>query len=80
MDAAARQPALFNERMNERVAAEVELFESLLRTLAATERLEPTRSDRTRQAHSLIVKTAEDYALSHNGEHLHVSELCRAAA
>jgi AraC-like DNA-binding protein len=80
VDTAARQPALFNERMNERVAAEVELFETLLRTLATTERFEPTRSDRTRQAHSLIVKTAEDYALSHTGEHLHVSELCRVAA
>jgi AraC-like DNA-binding protein len=80
VDTAARRPALFNERMNERVAAEVELFEMLLRTLATTERFEPTRSDRTRQAHSVIVKTAEDYALSHTGEHLHVSELCRAAA
>jgi AraC-like DNA-binding protein len=79
VDTAARQPALFNERMDQRLAAEAELFETLLQTLGTAERFEPTRSDSTRQAHSFIVKAAEDYALSHTGEHLHVSELCRAA-
>jgi AraC family ethanolamine operon transcriptional activator len=80
VDTAARQPALFNDRMDPRLAAEAELFETLLRVLGTAEHFEPTRSDSTRQAHSLIVKTAEDYALSHTGEQLHVSELCRAAA
>jgi AraC family transcriptional regulator, ethanolamine operon transcriptional activator len=80
VDTAARQPALFNERKNERVAAQVELLEALLATLGAANDFEPDRSDRTRQAQSLIVKIAEDYALSHAGDHLYVSDLCRVAA
>ncbi|MCG3200780.1 MAG: hypothetical protein NFCOHLIN_00642 [Gammaproteobacteria bacterium] len=80
VDIAARQPALFNERNNERVAAHVELLETLLATLRVAGDLEVDRSDRTRQAHSLIVKIAEDFVLSHAEEHLYVSDLCRAAA
>jgi AraC-like DNA-binding protein len=80
VDAAARQPALFNDRKNERLAARVELLENLLATLAGADDFEPARGDRTRQAYSLVVKAAEDYALSHAGDHLYVSDLCRAAA
>jgi hypothetical protein len=65
VDTAARQPALFNERRNERVAAYVELLENLLTTLGVAHDFEPDRSDRTRHAHGLIVRMAEDYALSH---------------
>jgi len=79
-DTAARQPALFNERKNERVAAHVELLETLLATLGAANDLVPDRSDRTRQAQSLIVKIAEDYALSHLDDYLYVSDLCKVAA
>jgi AraC-like DNA-binding protein len=77
---AARQPALFNEREEERIAAQVELLETLLATLGDARDFEPTRSERTRQARSLVVKIAEDYALSHIADHLYVSDLCRAAA
>jgi AraC family transcriptional regulator, ethanolamine operon transcriptional activator len=80
VDTAARQPALFNERKNDRVAAHVELLETLLATLGAADDFEPDRSDRTRQAHSLIVKIAEDYVLSHIDDHLYVSDLCRVTA
>ena len=80
VDIAVRQPALFNERTEERGAAQVELVETLLATLAAADELAPDRSDRARQANSLIVKIAEDYALAHAEEHLYVSDLCRAAA
>jgi AraC-like DNA-binding protein len=80
VDTAARQPALFNDRKNERVAAHVELLETLLATLGMANDFEPDRSDRTRQAHSLIVKMAEDYALSHTDDPLYVSDLCRVAA
>ena len=80
VDTAARQPALFNDGKNERIAAQVELLENLLATLAVAGDLEPTRSDQTRQAHSRVVKIAEDYALSRAGDHLYVSDLCRAAA
>ena len=80
VDTAARQPALFNEHQAQRVAAHVELLEALLATLRVANDFEPDRSDRTRQAHSLIVKIAEDYALSHTDDHLYVSDLCRVAA
>jgi AraC-like DNA-binding protein len=77
---AARQPTLFNDRKEERGAAQVELVETLLAALAAANELAPDRSDRARKANSLIVKIAEDYALSHAGEPLYVSDLCSAAA
>jgi transcriptional regulator GlxA family with amidase domain len=80
VDTAVRQPALFNERRNERVAARVELLETLLATLGVAHDFETTRSDRTRQGHSLVVKAVEDYALAHTGDPLYVSDLCRAAA
>jgi AraC family ethanolamine operon transcriptional activator len=80
VDTAARQPALFNERERERVAAQVELVETLLATLGGASNFQPTRSDRTRQTRSLLVKTAEEYALSHASEPLYVTDLCRAAA
>jgi AraC-like DNA-binding protein len=80
VDIATRQPALFNEQKTQRVAAHVELLETLLVILRVANDFEPDRSDRTRQSHSLTVKTAEDYALSHADDALYVSDLCRAAA
>jgi AraC family transcriptional regulator, ethanolamine operon transcriptional activator len=80
VDIAAREPSLFNDRKEERVAAHVELIETLLATLGAASDFEPARCDQSLQAQSLIVKTAEDYALSHTGDHLYVSDLCRVAA
>jgi AraC-like DNA-binding protein len=77
---AARQPVIFNEGEKERAAAHVELLETLLPVLTIAGPLLPTRSDRTRQAHSKIVKIAEAYALERIGEHLSVSDLCRATA
>jgi len=80
VDTAARQPDLFNERREERLAAHVELLETLLATLGEVSDFTPDRSDRTRQAQSRIVKMAEDYALSNPGDRLYVTDLCRAAA
>ncbi|MCO5761169.1 MAG: hypothetical protein NHG36_06615, partial [Chromatiaceae bacterium] len=79
VDTAVLEPALFNESMVERAAAEAELLETLLATLDVVDDLEPSRSDRTRQAQSLIVKTAEDYALSHTSASPYVTDLCKAA-
>jgi AraC-like DNA-binding protein len=76
---AAREPSTFNDGRKERVAAQVELIESLLATLGGASDFEPTRSERTRQAHSLIVKVAEDHALSRVDDPLHVTDLCKAA-
>ncbi|NJD64968.1 MAG: helix-turn-helix domain-containing protein [Chloroflexi bacterium] len=80
VDVAARQPAIFNEGPRERNVALIELLETLLATLGDADVLEPTRDDRTRQAHGLIVKKAEDYVLSRAGDDLYVSDLCRVAA
>jgi AraC-like DNA-binding protein len=75
---AARQTAIFDDG-NKRRAAYVELFETLLPVIGVAEQLEPSRVDRTRQAHSEIVRNAEACAVSHVGEHVSVSDLCRAA-
>jgi len=80
VDTAARQPELFNERREERLAAQVEALETLLATLGEVSDFTPDRSDRNRQAQSRIVKMAEDYALSNPGDRLYVTDLCRAAA
>ncbi len=75
---AARQPFIFNDRPRERAAAQVELLETLLPVLGVAEQLEPTRSDRTRRAHSDTVAIAEAHAMSHVDDPLSVTDLCRA--
>jgi AraC-like DNA-binding protein len=79
VDTAVLDPALFNDSAVERAAAEAELLETLLAGLDVADDLEPSRSDRTRQAQSLIVKTAEDHALSQTGASVYVTDLCKAA-
>jgi AraC family transcriptional regulator, ethanolamine operon transcriptional activator len=76
---AERRPELFNDRKETRVAAQVELLETLLATLSATTDFKPPRRDYTRRAQSRIVKHAEDYALAHLGDRLYVTDLCEAA-
>jgi AraC-like DNA-binding protein len=76
VDTAARQPALFNERPELRMAAQVELFETLIAALREAQDVDATRSERKRQAYSVMVKTVEDHALAHVGDHLHVTDLC----
>jgi AraC family ethanolamine operon transcriptional activator len=80
VDTAAHQPALFNDRKDERAAAQVEMVETLLGTLGAARGFEPARTDHVRQSRILVVKAAEDYALSHVDERMYVTDLCRAAA
>ena len=80
VDTALQQPTLFDEQAKERVAAQDELLETLLATLRVADDFESTRSDRTRQAQSHIVRTAEDYALAQTGDRLYVTDLCRVAA
>jgi len=77
VDTAVLDPALFNESDTERGAAQVELLETLLATLDVANEFELGRSDRTRQARSVIVKIAEDHALSQTGANLYVTDLCR---
>ena len=80
VEVAERQPALFNDRQEARVAARVEMVETLLSTLGATGALEPARAARGLRSHVLIVKRAEEYALSHTHGQVHVGDLCRAAS
>jgi AraC-like DNA-binding protein len=79
-DVAARQPALFDDDAGRRRAAHVELLDTLLETLDDADDHEPTRDDRTRQAHGLIVKKVEDHVLARAGDRVSVSDLCRVAA
>jgi AraC-like DNA-binding protein len=79
LDTALHQPGLFDDRAKQRFAAQDELLETLLATLRVADDFESTRSDRARQAQSLIVKAAEDYALSQRGDRLHVTDLCKVA-
>jgi AraC-like DNA-binding protein len=79
VDIAAREPRRFDEGRKERAAVQVELLETLLSTLDAASGFEPTTSERTRQAHSLVVKAAEDHALSRIDDPVQITDLCRAA-
>ena len=79
-DTAARQPALLNDGVRERAVARDEMLEALLATLGDAGDHEPTRDDRTRQAHGLVVRKAEDYVLARAGDHVSVSDLCRVTA
>ena len=79
VDTAERDPDLFNERKEQRVAAKVDFIEALLATLAASSNLEPERRERSRRAQSSIVRAAERYALAHAADRLYVTDLCRAA-
>jgi transcriptional regulator GlxA family with amidase domain len=56
------------------------MVETLLGTLGAARGFEPARTDHVRQSRILVVKAAEDYALSHVDERIYVTDLCRAAA
>jgi AraC family ethanolamine operon transcriptional activator len=76
---AARQPNFFDDTRRKRVAARAELLETLLSTLGEARDFEPDRDDRRRRDRSLIVKAAEEFALSQDCETIYVSDLCRAA-
>jgi AraC family ethanolamine operon transcriptional activator len=76
---AAREPGLFDDRKEARVAAQSELLDTLLAALDTASDFRPPRGDETRAAQSRIVKIAEDYALAHRGEQLYVTDLCESA-
>jgi AraC-like DNA-binding protein len=79
VETAVEQPALFDEREEERAAAQVELIETLLATLRQASDFAPSRGDQTRRSRSDIVKRAEEYALAQTGVKFYVSDLCRVA-
>lgn len=77
-DVAARQPEVFDVPQTQS-AAQIELLENLMATLRSAVQVESAPHDLTRQGHSQVVQIAEDYALSHTAERLHVTDLCEAA-
>ncbi len=78
-ETAAMQPAVFNDDERMLAALRIEILEKLLATIGVAQIFEPSRSDRTRQRRSRIVKLAEQYVLEHNGANLYVTDLCRIA-
>jgi AraC family ethanolamine operon transcriptional activator len=74
---AARRPELFDAGAKARSAADAELLEELLATLGGAESFEPSRDERTRCEHRLIVKQAEDHLIAHIDDHVSLSDLCR---
>jgi transcriptional regulator GlxA family with amidase domain len=78
--AASGAPAKFDDGRSEVAAAQVELLEALLVATRAVDTVEPTGTERTRRTHDHIVRSAEEFALSHAGERIHVTDLCLAAS
>jgi AraC family transcriptional regulator, ethanolamine operon transcriptional activator len=77
-DMAARQPEVF-DLPQPQSAAQVELFENLLATLRSAAQVESTPCDLAPRTHSRVVQIAEDYALAHIADRLHMTDLCEAA-
>jgi AraC-like DNA-binding protein len=79
VETASQQPRLFDEEPRNRLAARDELLATLLAALRVADDFEATRSDRTSQTQSAIVKLAEDNAMAQTGDRLFVTDLCRVA-
>lgn len=77
VEIAAEQAPAFNEHKEGLQAIQCDLVENLLATLGTAKSFRTTGSNRTRQRRSIVVKAAEDYALSQNGTNLYVSDLCQ---
>jgi AraC-like DNA-binding protein len=80
VEAAALDPAPFDDSPDLRAAVQVELVETLLATLREAAGRAPDRKELGQQERSRIVRIAEEHALAHVGERLYVSDLCRAAS
>ncbi len=76
---AARQPDLFNGRKDVCAATEAELVETLLAAIGSSEDYPVTRSDKTHQAYSNVVRRAEEFAMAQTDGPLSVTNLCKFA-
>lgn len=76
--AAEQSPELFEENRHVREGVRLELVERLGEALASTRDLPPRDAELTRVNHSRLVKRAQDYALEHIDERLHLTGLCQA--
>lgn len=79
VEIAAEHASVFNEHEGDLWAIQCDLVENLLATLGTAKCFKPSCSDRTRQRRSVVVKLAEDFAVSQNGNNIYVSDLCQVA-
>ena len=79
-DTAARRPDLFEGRNQVCAVVQIELVEMLLEAISSADHYPLTRTDKTRQDYSHVVRLAEDYALTQTDGPLRVPDLCKAAA
>ena len=77
-EVASHHPGRFAERRPERVAAQLELLETVLATVDAAGDHEPSRGDRRQGAQSVLVQRAEAFAVANLGDRVQVGDLCRA--
>ncbi len=78
VEMAARQPGVFDSPSTQAIT-QAEILEMLLSMLASESFVKPEPHDRTRQAHSEIIQAAENYAIAHAAQQVHVADLCEAA-
>lgn len=76
---ARNNPTLFNENASVRLAANLEIYETLFELLSQLSPVELTQSDMTKRNHSRLIKTVVDYAEREIEEPLYISDLCRVA-
>jgi AraC family transcriptional regulator, ethanolamine operon transcriptional activator len=74
---ATARPSLFDTGHAVREIAQAEMLEALLAAMRSADIVTPTRTERTHQAYSRIVKAAEGHVLASAGEHVRISDLCR---
>ncbi len=76
--AAEQTPELFEENRHVREGVRRELLERLGEALASTRDLPPRDAELTRVNRSRLAKKAQDYALEHIDERMHLADLCQA--
>ena len=79
-DIATWQPDLFEGRKEVCAVVQIELIEMLMEAISSADHHPLTRTDKTRQDYSHVVRLAEDYVLTQTDDPLHVTDLCRAVA
>jgi AraC family transcriptional regulator, ethanolamine operon transcriptional activator len=79
-DTAAWRPDLFEGRTEVCAVVQIEFVEMLLEAISSADHCPLTRTDKTRQDYSHVVRLAEDYALTQTDAPLQVPDLCKAAA
>jgi AraC family ethanolamine operon transcriptional activator len=80
VDTAVYLPDLLEGNKEVCAAVQIELLEMLLEAISSADRHPLTRTDKTRQDYSHVVRLAEDYALTQTDAPIYVPDLCKAVA